>query len=135
MSRSLDWRWIGIGIAIMFGLSFVAGLLAVGMLGGTDAVTANAAAGSTSVGGGRLLLVSLLSFAAFLAGGYIVALKSPGRTILEPGISAAIAVALTLLVGGVFSLGTLLGAGLIPFVAGLFGGWLGERAQEQRPTP
>lgn len=136
MSRNLDWRWIGIGVAIMFGLSFVAGLLAVGVLGGPDAVTANAAAAPmASVGGGRLLLASLLSFAAFLVGGYIVGFKSPGRTILEPGISAAVAVALTLLVGGVFSLGTLLGAGLVPFLAGLLGGWLGERAQGQRPMP
>ena len=135
MSRNLDWRWIGIGVAIMFGLSFVAGLLAAVVLGG-DAVTANAASASTaSIGGGRLLLVSLLSFAAFMVGGYIVGLKSPGRTILEPGISAAVAVALTLLVGGVFSLGTLLGAGLVPFGAGLLGGWLGERAQGQRPIP
>ena len=135
MSRNLDWRWIGIGIAIMFGLSFVAGLLAVAVLGGPDAVTASTGSAPTAlIGGGRLLLASLLSFAAFLVGGYVVGLKSPGRTILEPGISAAVAVALTLLIGGVFSVITLLAAGLMPFLAGLLGGWLGERAQGQRPV-
>lgn len=133
MFRNLDWRWIGIGVAIMFGLSFVAGLLAVGVMGGTEAVRASADPASTApVSGGRLLVASLLSFAAFAVGGYIVGLKSLGRTILEPGISAAIAVALSLIVGGAFSFGTLFAAGLVPFLAGLLGGWLGERSQGQR---
>jgi hypothetical protein len=62
-------------------------------------------------------------------GGFIVGLRSAGRTILEPGISAAIAVALSLLIGGAFTLGNLLAGGLVPFLAGLLGGWLGERRQ------
>ena len=33
-SRSLDWRWIGIGAAIMFGLNILAGLLLIPLLGG-----------------------------------------------------------------------------------------------------
>ncbi len=48
---------------------------------------------------------------------------------LEPAISAAIAVALSLLLGSAFSLGNLLAGGLMPFLAALLGGWLGERRQ------
>ena len=33
MSRNLDWRWIGIGVAIMLGLSLVAGLISAAILG------------------------------------------------------------------------------------------------------
>ena len=34
MNRGLDWRWVAIGTAIMFGLNLVAGLLLVPLLGG-----------------------------------------------------------------------------------------------------
>ena len=33
MSRGLDWRWIGIGVAIMFGLNLVASLILTLLLG------------------------------------------------------------------------------------------------------
>ena len=58
-----------------------------------------------------------------------IGVKSPGRTILEPGISAAIAVVVGLLLSGAFTLGNFLAGGLVPFLAGLLGGWLGERRQ------
>ncbi len=136
MKRGIDWRWVGIGTAIMFGLTFVAGLLAAGVLGSSLPVPARPGEVSTAtVDVGRLVLAALISVAAFAVGGYVVGLKSPGRTIVEPGISAAIAVALGLLLGGAFSLGNLLAAGLVPFVAGLLGGWLGERAQGRRLGP
>lgn len=127
MSRNLDWRWIGIGVAIMLGLSLVAGLLSAAILGNQAAVVAEG--GQVAVGGGRLFLLALLSFASFVAGGFVVGLKSPGRTILEPGISAAIAVLLSLLFAGSFSIGNVLAAGVVPFLGGLLGGWLGERQQ------
>ncbi|MGH3612225.1 MAG: hypothetical protein ACRDRK_06385, partial [Pseudonocardia sp.] len=41
MSRGLDWRWMGIGVAIMFGLNLVAGLLFALAVG--DAVPSTAA--------------------------------------------------------------------------------------------
>jgi hypothetical protein len=133
MGRSLDWRWIGIGTAIMLGLSLVAGLLILPLLGATPAAPTDPASpvpGAPSYGGGlRLILAALLSFLSFVVGGFIVGLRSAGRTILEPAISAAIAVALSLLLGGAFSLGNLLAGGLMPFLAGLLGGWLGERRQ------
>lgn len=133
MSRSLDWRWIGIGVAIMLGLSLVAGLLSAALLGDQAAVVAEG--GAVEIGGGRLALLAFLSFASFVLGGFIVGLKSPGRTILEPGISAAVAVLLSLLIAGSFSIGGVLAAGVVPFLGGLLGGWLGERQQGMRmPT-
>jgi hypothetical protein len=130
MPGNLDWRWIGIGVAIMFGLNLVAGLifaLAVGDEVPSTAATPEEAA--AAIGGGRLLLGAVISFASFLIGGYVVGLKSPGRTILEPGISAAIAVLVGLLLSGAFTVGNLLAGGLVPFLAGLLGGYLGERRQ------
>ena len=127
MSRNLDWRWIGIGVAIMLGLSFVAGLLSTLILGDQAAVVAEG--GEVAIGGGRLFLLAVLSFVSFVLGGFIVGLKSPGRTILEPGISAAVAVLLSLLIAGSFSIGGVLAAGVVPFLGGLLGGWLGERQQ------
>ena len=130
MSRGLDWRWIGIGVAIMFGLNFVASLILVLLMG--DSMPSTAATPEEAVaglGGGRLALGALIGIASFAIGGYIVGVKSPGRTILEPGISAALAVVLGLLLSGAFTLGNLLIGGLVPFLAGLLGGYLGERRQ------
>lgn len=76
-------------------------------------------------------MAALIGIASFAIGGYIVGLKSPGRTILEPGISAALAVLIGLLLGGAFTLGNLLAGGLMPFLAGLLGGYLGERRQSR----
>jgi len=55
--------------------------------------------------------------------------RSVGRTIIEPGISAAIAVLIALLISGNFTVVNLIAGGLIPFVAGVVGGWLRERRQ------
>ena len=50
-------------------------------------------------------------------------------------ISAAVAVLLSLLIAGSFSIGGVLAAGVVPFLGGLLGGWLGERQQGMRmPT-
>lgn len=138
MNRGLDWRWIGIGTAIMFGLNLVAGLLLLPILGGALPVGPDGAPApdaAAAIGGGRLLAAALLSFLSFAVGGYIVGARSPGRTVVEPGISAAIAVAIGLLLGGGFTLGNLLAGGLVPFLAGLLGGWLGERRGRGPATP
>jgi hypothetical protein len=84
---------------------------------------------NVSLSGWQVLLAAALNFLAFLIGGYIVGVKSVGRTILEPGISAAIAVVIALIVSGNFTVLNLLGGGLVPFLAGVLGGWLGERRQ------
>lgn len=127
----LDWRWIGIGAVIMLGLSLLASLLLLPLLGGAVVQPATPGGSPTvapeALGGGRLAVAALLSFVAFAVGGYIVGQRSAGRTVIEPAISAAIAVAIGLLLSGQFTLGNLLAGGLVPFLAGLLGGWLGER--------
>ena len=125
---NLDWKWIGNGALIMIALSIVAGLilglfLAPQLEGVTDPA-------DIQLSGGQIAIAALLNFLAFVVGGFIVGVKSAGRTILEPAIAAALAVALALLLSGGFTVGNLIAGGLVPFLAGLLGGWLGERRQE-----
>ena len=130
MFGDLDWRWIAIGVAIMFGLNLIASLILVPLIGDSLPVSAtNPQDAAAALSGGQLALGALISIASFTIGGYIVGVKSPGRTIVEPGISAAIAVIIGLLLSGAFTLGNLLVGGLVPFLAGLLGGYLGERHQ------
>ena len=134
MFGNLNWRWIAIGVAIMFGLNLIASLILMPLIGDSLPETAtNPQDAVETLSGGQLALGALISIASFTIGGYIVGLKSPGRTILEPGISAAIAVIISLLLSGAFTLGNLLVGGLIPFLSGLLGGYLGERHQSRRP--
>ena len=49
--------------------------------------------------------------------------------VVMPGISAAVAVLIALLISGNFTVVNLLAVGLVPFIAGLLGGWFGERRQ------
>jgi hypothetical protein len=128
VSRNLDWKWIGIGVAIMLALNIVAGL-------GIAIFLAPQIQGATSVeqidlSGGQMAVLAIVNFLAFVIGGFIVGLKSAGRTILEPGISAAIAVVIALLLSGSFSLGSVIAGGLVPFLAGSLGGGSGERRPE-----
>ena len=130
MFGDLDWRWIAIGVAIMFGLNLIASLILVPLIGDSLPVSAtNPQDAAAALSSGQLALGALISIASFTIGGYIVGVKSPGRTIVEPGISAAIAVIIGLLLSGAFTLGNLLVGGLVPFLAGLLGGYLGERHQ------
>ena len=132
MLGSLNWRWIAIGIAIMFGLNLIASLILMPLIGDSVPATAtNPQDAAAALSGGQLALGALISIASFTIGGYIVGLKSPGRTIVEPGISAAIAVIIGLLLSGAFTLGNLLVGGLVPFLAGLLGGYFGERHQSK----
>jgi hypothetical protein len=132
MFGNLDWRWIAIGVAVMFGLNLIASLILLPLIGDSLPATAtNPQDAAAALSGGQLALGALISIASFTIGGYIVGLKSPGRTIVEPGISAAIAVIIGLLLSGAFTLGNLLVGGLVPFLAGLLGGYLGERHQSR----
>jgi hypothetical protein len=132
MFGDLNWRWVAIGVAIMFGLNLVASLILVLLIGDSLPATAtDPLEAATALGGGRLALGAVVGIASFAVGGYIVGLRSPGRTILEPGISAAVAVVVGLLLSGAFTLGNLLAGGLVPFLAGLLGGYLGERHQSR----
>jgi hypothetical protein len=127
MTGTLDWKWIGIGVVVMVVLNLIAGLV-LGLFLGPQ-LEGVASPEDVALSGGQVLLVAVLNFLAFAIGGFIVGLKSAGRTILEPGISAAVAVLIALLISGNFTLVNLLAVGLVPFIAGLLGGWFGERQQ------
>jgi hypothetical protein len=127
MSGGLDWKWIGIGVAVMIVLNLVAGvILGLVMAPALEGVTSP---DEVQFSGGQALLAAVLNFLAFAIGGFIVGVKSSGRTILEPGISAAIAVLIALLISGSFGIVNLIVAGIVPFLAGVLGGWLGEKRQ------
>jgi hypothetical protein len=126
-SMTLDWKWIGIGVALMLVLTVIAGLLLGVIL--ASSIEGATAPEEIQFSGGQIALAGLLNFLAFAIGGFIVGLKSSGRTILEPGISAAIAVLIGLLISGNFSVLNIIAGGLVPFVAGMLGGWLGEKRQ------
>ena len=127
MTGSLDWKWIGIGVVVMIVLTLIAGLI-LGLFLGSQ-MEGVATPEDVTLSGGQAALAAVLNFLAFAIGGYIVGVKSAGRTILEPGISAAIAVLIALLISGNFSILNIIAGGLVPFVAGVLGGWLGERRQ------
>jgi hypothetical protein len=127
MGGGLDWKWIGIGVAVMLVLNLLAGLI-LGLIVAPqlEGVTDPA---QVQFSGGQVMLAAVLNFLAFAIGGFIVGIKSTGRTILEPGISAAIAVLIALLISGNFGVVNLIAGGIVPFLAGVLGGWLGEKRQ------
>ena len=127
MSGPLDWKWIGIGVVVMVVLNLAAGLL-LGLVLGPQIEGVTSPEGMR-LSGGQLTLAVVLNILAFAIGGFIVGVKSAGRTILEPGISAAIAVLIALVISGNFSIVNIIAGGLVPFLAGIAGGWLGERRQ------
>jgi magnesium-transporting ATPase (P-type) len=127
MSGRLDWKWIGIGVAVMVVLNLIASLI-LGMALGSE-LEGVTSPEEVQLSGGQVLLAAVLNILAFAIGGFIVGVKSTGRTILEPGISAAIAVLIALLISGNFSVLNIIAGGIVPFVAGVAGGWLGERRQ------
>jgi MFS family permease len=127
MTGKLDWKWIGIGVVVMLVLSLAAGMVLGLVLGPElEGVTSPE---DIQLSGGQVALAAALNFLAFAIGGFIVGVKSAGRTILEPGISAAIAVLIALLISGNFTVGNIIAGGIVPFLAGVLGGWLGERRQ------
>jgi hypothetical protein len=129
--QKLDWKWIAIGLVIMIALSILGGLL-VGLILGPQ-VTAAASPEEVTLTGGQAMLALAVNVLSFLIGGFIVGIKSVGRTILEPGISALIAVLVVLLLSHQLTAMNLLIGGLVPFIAGVVGGWLGEKRSAARP--
>lgn len=132
MSRKMDWKWIGIGVVIMLALNILAGI-GLGLFLGPE-LQGVTEVDEIDLTGGQMALLAVVNFLAFLIGGFIVGLKSAGRTIFEPGISAAVAVVIALLIAGNLSLLNVIAGGLVPFLAGILGGWVGERRQESRSS-
>jgi hypothetical protein len=129
LMRKLDWKWIAIGVVVMVVLNFIAGIVLAFVLGPQIKDATNVE--NITLSGGQLVLIAVINILVFAVGGFIVGVRSAGRTIIEPGISAAIAVLVGLLISGNFTVINLIAGGLIPFVAGVVGGWLGERRQEK----
>ncbi|HZD51664.1 MAG TPA: hypothetical protein VE175_01335 [Woeseiaceae bacterium] len=127
MTGTLDWKWIGIGVLVMLVLNLIAGLV-LGLFLGPQLEDVTSPE-EIQLSGGQVLLAAVLNFLTFAIGGFIVGVKSAGRTILEPGISAAIAVIIALLISGNFTILNIIAGGIVPFIAGVLGGWLGERRQ------
>jgi hypothetical protein len=125
--RKLDWKWIAIGVVVMVALSLIAGIILALVLGSQIKDATNVQ--NIALSGRQLVLIAVINILAYAIGGFIVGVRSVGRTIIEPGISAAIAVLIALLISGNFTVVNLIAGGLIPFVAGVVGGWLGERRQ------
>lgn len=82
-----------LGILVMFALNLLTGVLVAALVGESAEVTPDGTA-SVVTSPGRLALAALLAFLSFAIDGYVVGLKSPGRTIVKPGILAAVAPAL-----------------------------------------
>ena len=125
MTERLDWKWIGIGAVTMIVLNFVAALI-LGL------ILAPQLSGVTSpeqitLSSAQMWLALIVNVLSFLIGGFIVGIKSAGRTIIEPGISALAAVLIVLVLSRQLSAGNLFIGGLVPFAAGVLGGWLGEQ--------
>lgn len=133
MAGNLDWKWIGLGVLIMLGLNILAGIV-LGLYLMPDIQGATQVE-DIELSGGQMAALAVVNFMVFVIGGFIVGLKSSGRTILEPGISAAVAVIIALLLSGSFTLGSVVAGGLVPFLAGVLGGWIGERRQESSTRP
>lgn len=75
---------------------------------------------------GDLGVSYLFIFLSFFAGGIITGKKSPGKTVIEPGIASAIALSIMAIVfdagGSMFSMA-------VAFIMGVAGGYFGERWQ------
>jgi hypothetical protein len=83
-----------------------------------------------------LAVQSLWAFAgaalvAFAIGGFVIGWQSEGRTILEAGLAAVIANGVALAIKGLTTMDPVaLAVGIgVPFVAALFGAWIGELVQ------
>jgi hypothetical protein len=123
----LDWKWIAIGALVMVVLNFIASLVLALVLG--PEIEGVTDVEDITLSSTQMLLLVSINILTFGIGGFIVGVKSAGRTIIEPGISAAIAVVIALLISGSFTIVNLIAGGLLPFVAGVVGGWLGELRQ------
>jgi len=127
---NLDWKWIGLGVLIMLVLNFIGGAILAALFSSQLSGISDPA--EIELSRGQMGLLGLLNFLTFAIGGFIVGIRSAGKTIVEPAIAAAVAVAIVLLLSGNLSVANVLAAGLVPFLAGLLGGWLGERRQDAK---
>lgn len=119
--RRIEWRWVVVGALIVLGLETLVGssLHALGV--GKDPTSFWLFFCSTTV--------------AFLVGGGVIGMLSPGWTVWEAGFASAIAVVWTgFLVSRLLDASFLsaIPLGLVwGILCGLAGGWVGERLQHR----
>jgi hypothetical protein len=130
MTARLDWKWIGIGVVTMIALNFLAALILGLIL--SPQLRGVTSAEEITLTSGQMWLALIVNVLSFLIGGFIVGMKSAGRTIIEPGLSALAAVLIVLALSSQLSIGNILIGGVIPFAAGVLGGWIGEQRQSSR---
>jgi hypothetical protein len=122
-ARPVSLAWIGVSMAIFIATELVMGVLIGGVCLGS----------ATSIGTG-FTLQGLLAVTAYLVGGFIVGVVSPGRRMAEPAIGAFLSVFLMLMLTFLtpysfirFELSKLIGGGILAFGLALLGAYGGER--------
>lgn len=114
----VNWRWVFLGFLILVGAIFLADALSIGI---------------GAIAGERAEPVTQwLPLVGFLVGGIVAGRFSPGATLLEPALAAAVAVIVRLgqqFAAGDVGFGPLLAAVAIGFVLALGGAWIGEKWQ------
>jgi len=131
---TISYKWVLIGAGTIFGLNLLMRALFADPVK-TSLITSFS--GMTGV----FLYIGIIAFVSFFIGGALIGYFSPGETIKEPAIAAAIAAGLNTLEnfrnvdGKTLTVGDwLLGSLIIlavGFVMALAGSWLGEKIQGQ----
>lgn len=130
--RTISYKWVLIGAGIIFAQNLLMRALLADPVK-TQLITSFP--GLTGV----LIFIGIIAFVSFFVGGAMIGVFSPGETIKEPGIAAAIAAGLNALEnfrnvdGKSFTvldwlIGSLLILG-IGFVMAVGGAWVGEKLQ------
>ncbi len=121
--------WIGFGALVTTGVmtAALAGAVALGHRVGVDFAAVDRG-DATAVGAAPLVLLGGAALAAFPIAGYLVARASAARSVLEPAISAALAIAGTLVLLGLAApVSVVFAIAFAPIAFGLActGAWLG----------
>jgi hypothetical protein len=116
----LVWKWVAIGTVVVAGLQVFAGVIIALLSKDPQHLMENAAS---------VVALVVASIVSYPVAGALVAYWSPGLTLREPAIGAAIAVIGFNLLNGSFGGGALVLGWLLPFGLTLLGAKLGERLQ------
>jgi hypothetical protein len=111
--KNFSWGWCVGGMVLMFITNWFGGFLEAGL--GITSIWANAG----------------ISLAAFAIGGFVIGWQSEGRTIIEGGIAALLAIGVAVAIRGLPTIDPIalsIGFG-IPFGAAILGAWIGELVQ------
>lgn len=130
--QAISYKWVLIGACAIVGLNLVMQALLA------DPVRSRLLTAVPGIAG-ALLFVGIIAFVSFFVGGALIGLFSPGETVREPAIAAAIAAAFNSVenfrnVDGknLTVLQWFIGSSLvlvIGFLMALGGAWLGEKMQ------